>query len=80
MSNPATGNVFKQLRELITDRSTYVGRSLGPNGDGRIRVELVGSGEIMYATGSASLNQYVFVNNGIVTGLAPTLTPVVLDV
>ena len=80
MSNPATGNIWKQLKGLISDESTYVGKSLGSNGDGRIRVELVGSGEIMFATGSAALNQYVFVNNGIVTGTAPTLTPVVLDV
>lgn len=81
MSNTATGNIYKQLRALVNDNITTVGVSQGPNGDGTTNVVLVGSGDEVTVSGTGfSFGTSVFITNGTITGEAPTLSPVVVDV
>jgi hypothetical protein len=79
--NSATGNIFNQLKSLITDTTTTVGVSQGDNLDGTTNVLLVGSGDIIKVSGSGHANGVsVFITNGTITGRAPTITPIVIDV
>ena len=78
--NASTGNVFKQLKSLVSDKTTSVGTSQGANGDGTTDVLLVGGG-VIKVSGEGYLNgTSVFIQNGFITGAAPNLSPVVLDV
>lgn len=77
--NSASGNVWRQLKTLIVDDVTTVGTVSGQNGDGTVNVDLVGGGTVV-ATGSATNGTDVFISNGFIRGVAPSLTEVVLDV
>ena len=66
------GNLLKQFRSLIPDSPLLVGDVLSVAGN--IATIELPDGAIVSARGVATVGQRVFVKDGLIEGLAPSLT------
>lgn len=71
-------NLQKQFLALLPERPLLVGDVLGI-ADGLAVVQLPGGG-ILHARGEATVGQRVFIRDGTIEGLAPTLAYVAAEV
>jgi hypothetical protein len=65
-------NLYREFMDLMPARSLEVG-DVSAVGAGMVTVTLPGGG-VLQARGDATLGQRVFVRDGVVEGLAPSLT------
>lgn len=73
MSNP-----YKQLLDLLPSRDLQIG-DVTAFGDGVATVELLDGG-VISARGSATVGQRVYVRDGAIEGLAPSLSVVTVEI
>lgn len=73
-----TNNVLKRLQKLTAPQPTAVG-TVSSVSSGVAVVTLMGGGTVQ-ARGSATVGQRVFVTDGRIDGVAPTLTYVEVDI
>ena len=71
-------NLFKQLLDLMPDPPLQVGTVASVAGE-IVTITLPGGGTLR-ARGSATVGQRVFVRNGIIEGVAPSLPIELIDV
>ena len=71
-------NIYKQLKDLLITSLTEVGTVQAVYTDG-CRVELQ-TGGYKRVKGEATVGQRVFIKDGIVVSVAPTLSGVTVDV
>lgn len=71
-------NLYQQFRELLPDPQLQVG-TVTEVGSGVVTASLPGGGSIK-ARGEATVGQKVFVRDGVVEAIAPSLTLEVIDV
>ena len=71
-------NLYRELLEIMPAQALQVGvvQSIA---DGTATVELAGGG-IVRARGNATVDQTVYVRDGVIEGTAPTLTVVSIDI
>lgn len=71
-------NLYTQLLGLLPARPLLVGTVTAVAG-GVATIELPDGGT-MQARGTASVGAYVFFRDGVIEGLAPALTPVLIEI
>lgn len=71
-------NIYRAFLDLLPARPLQVGTVLSV-ADGIARVELPGGG-ILQARGAATVDQHVFVRDGVIEGIAPNLPVEVIEV
>jgi hypothetical protein len=71
-------NLFSQFRSLLPQTPLLVGTVVSVT-SGVATVELPGGGRLQ-ARGSATAGQKVFVRDHLIEGIAPNLTPEILEV
>lgn len=71
-------NLFAQFKRILPAQPLLVGEAIS-SGSGAVLVELPG-GDRISARGEATPGDNVFVRNGVVEGIAPALTLVLIDV
>lgn len=73
-------NPLNRLKSLLPGDATLVGQVTGVNSDGTVDVLLVGGGSVV-ATGTGYVaGDAVFVKGSLVTGAAPSLSKVTIEV
>ena len=71
-------NLYEQFRQLLPDPPLQTG-IVTEVGSGVVTVQLPGGG-ILRARGSADVDQRVFVRDGVVQAIAPSLTLEIIDI
>ena len=71
-------NLYEQFRQLLPDPPLQAG-IVTEVGSGVVTVQLPGGG-ILRARGSADVDQRVFVRDGVVQAIAPSLTLEIIDI
>lgn len=71
-------NIFREFLDLLPPRPLQVGTVLAVSGS-QCTVELPGGG-ILQARGSASVGAQVFVRDGLIEGVAPSLTVTPIEI
>ena len=71
-------NIYNRLRGLLPVVRTQVGTVVAVYTDG-VRIELQGGGYVR-VKGQATVGQKIFIKNGQVVSVAPTLTGIEIDV
>ena len=71
-------NLYEQFRQLLPDPPLQTG-IVTEVGSGVVTVQLPGGG-ILRARGSADVGQRVFVCDGVVQAIAPSLTLEIIDI
>lgn len=71
-------NIFREFLDLLPARPLQIGTVLAVSGS-QCTVELPGGG-LLQARGSATVGAQVFVRDGVIEGVAPSLTLVSYDV
>ncbi len=71
-------NLYKQFLDLLPPRSLQVATVLAVS-DGTATVQLPGGG-VFQARGAATVDQKVFVRDGLIEGVAPSLPVVTAEV
>jgi hypothetical protein len=71
-------NVFEKFRQLLPDPPLQVGM-VTEVGSGVVTVELPGGG-VTRARGSAAVGEKVFVRDGVVEAIAPSLTLEIIEI
>ena len=71
-------NVFEKFRNLLPDPPLQVGTVIEV-GPGVITVELPGGG-MTRARGSAAVGEKVFVRDGVIEAIAPSLTLEIIEI
>ena len=72
-------NLWRQFEELLPDSPLLLGTVATHHADGTVTVELLDGGPLR-VTGSGSVGDRVFVRDGRVTGDAPTLPTVEIEI
>lgn len=73
-----TRNVYRQFLELLPPRPLQVATATATNGDAST-VQLPGGG-VLQVRGAATVGAQVFVRDGVIEAVAPSLTVVSIDV
>jgi hypothetical protein len=73
-----TTNLWKRLKQLIPAAPLLVGTVDSVSAYGA--VVILPDGSLVAVRGDATVNQTVFIRDGMIEGLAPTLTPVLIDI
>ncbi len=71
-------NLYEQFRQLLPDPPLQAG-VVTEVGSGVVTVQLPGGG-VLRARGSADVGQRVFVRDGVVQAIAPSLTLEIIDI
>lgn len=71
-------NPFKVLQELIARPAAQIG-TVAAVSTGQVTIDLIGGGTIT-ARGDATVGQNVYVRDGVVDGVAPSLPLITIDV
>ena len=71
-------NLYEQFRQLLPDPPLQAG-VVTEVGSGVVTVQLPGGG-VLRARGSADVDQRVFVRDGVVQAIAPSLTLEIIDI
>ncbi len=71
-------NVFEKFRQLLPDPPLQVG-TVTEVGTGVVTVELPGGG-MTRARGSAAVGEKVFVRDGVIEAIAPSLTLEIIEI
>ena len=71
-------NLYEQFRQLLPDPPLQAG-IVTEVGSGVVTVQLPGGG-VLRARGSADVDQRVFVRDGVVQAIAPSLTLEIIDI
>lgn len=71
-------NAFRQLLSLLPQRPLQVGTVTAIDG-GTCTVQLPGGG-LLQARGEVTMGQSVFVRDGVIEGVAPSLTVVAIEI
>jgi hypothetical protein len=71
-------NVFEKFRQLLPDPPLQVG-TVTEVGSGVVIVELPGGG-LTRARGNAAVGEKVFVRDGVVEAIAPSLTLEIIEI
>lgn len=71
-------NPYRRLLDLLPQKPLLVGEVMAVSG-GKVTVQLPGGGWVT-ARGAATVGQDVFLRDGVIEGVAPSLTPVSYDV
>ena len=71
-------NLYEQFRQLLPDPPLQTG-IVTEVGSGVVTVQLPGGG-VLRARGSADVGQRVFVRDGVVQAIAPSLTLEIIDI
>ena len=71
-------NLYEQFRQLLPDPPLQAG-VVTEVGSGVVTVQLPGGG-VLRARGSAAVGQRVFVRDGVVQAIAPSLTLEIIDI
>ena len=71
-------NVYQQFRQLLSDPPLRVG-TVTDVASGVVRVQLPGGG-LVKARGNAEIGQNVFVRDGVVEAVAPSLAVEIIEV
>jgi hypothetical protein len=71
-------NLYEQFRQLLPDTPLQAG-VVTEVGSGVVTVQLPGGG-VLRARGSADVGQRVFVRDGVVEAIAPSLTLEIIDI
>lgn len=71
-------NLYEQFRQLIPDPPLQAGTVIDV-GSGLVTVALPGGG-LIKARGNAAVGQNVFVRDGVVEGIAPSLTLEIIEI
>ena len=71
-------NLYEQFRQLLPDPPMQAG-VVTEVGSGVVTVQLPGGG-VLRARGSADVGQRVFVRDGVVQAIAPSLTLEIIDI
>lgn len=71
-------NVYEQFRQLLPDPPLQAG-TVSEVGSGVVTVQLPGGG-LVRARGSAELGQKVFVRDGMIEAIAPSLTLEIIEI
>jgi hypothetical protein len=72
-------NIWKQFKDLLPTQTTQIGTVITVHTDGTASVQLLGGG-LLRVTGSAAENTRVFVRDGRVTGQAPDLEQIEIEI
>ena len=72
-------NLWQQFKALLPDTPFVVGKVTVRNGDGSLTVTTLDGGQLR-ASGSASVGDRVFVRDGQVTGQAPDLPTIDIEI
>ena len=72
------GNLYQQFRALLPEPPLQVG-TVTEVASGVITMQLPGGG-LVKARGSAELGQHVFVRDGVVEGVAPSLPVELIEI
>lgn len=77
----ALGSFWKQFLDLLPSAPRYVATVVDYPSVGRYNVQLVGGG-VVAVKGAAGFvpSSKVFISGGVIEGLAPPLTEVVIDI
>lgn len=73
-----TTNLWKRLKQLLPDAPLLVGTVSSVSSYGAV-VELP-DGSLVSVRGDATVGQHVFIRDGLIEGLAPSLTAVLIEV
>jgi hypothetical protein len=73
-----TTNLWKRLKQLLPEPPLLVGEVVAVSTYGAT-VELP-DGSLVAVRGEGSVNQMVFIRDGIIEGSAPSLTPVLIEI
>lgn len=73
-----TTNLWKRLKQLLPEAPLLVGEVTGVTSYGAI-VELP-DGSIVSVRGEALVGQQVFIRDGVIEGMAPGLTTVLIEI
>ena len=73
-----TTNLWKRLKQLLPEPPLLVGEVVAVSTNGAT-VELP-DGSLVAVRGEGSVNQMVFIRDGIIEGSAPSLTPVLIEI
>lgn len=73
-----TTNLWKRLKQLLPEAPLLAGVVVSSNAYG-VTVELP-DGSLVAVRGSASVAQRVFIRDGVVEGVAPSLTTVLIEI
>ena len=71
-------NVYEQFRQLLIDSPLQVG-TVSEVGTGVVTVQLPGGGTVK-ARGSANFGARVFVRDGVIEAIAPSLSLEIIDI
>ena len=71
-------NVYEQFKQLLIDSPLQVG-TVSELGTGVVTVELPGGGMVK-ARGSANVGERVFVRDGVIEAIAPSLSLEIIDI
>lgn len=71
-------NLYEQFRQLLPDPPLQAGVVI-EDGSGVVTVQLPGGG-VLRARGSAEVGQRVFLRDGVVEAIAPSLTLEIIDI
>jgi hypothetical protein len=71
-------NLYEQFRQLLPDSPLQAGTVID-EGSGVVTVELPGGGMVK-ARGSAAVGQQVFVRDGVIEAVAPSLPIELIDI
>jgi hypothetical protein len=72
-------NLWRQFEDLLPDSPLLLGTVATHHADGTVTVELLDGG-LLRVTGNGSIGDRVFVRDGRVTGDAPTLPTVEIEI
>ena len=72
------GNLYRQFRALLPEAPLQAGTVVAVD-TGTVTVELPGGG-LLKARGSAEFGQTVFVRDGVIESVAPSLTVVLIEI
>jgi hypothetical protein len=72
-------NLWRQFKALLPDSPLVVGKVAVRNGDGSLTVTTLDGGQLR-VSGSASVGDRVFVRDGQITGQAPDLPTIDIEI
>ena len=72
-------NIWKQFKDLLPTQATLIGIVATLHSDGTASVQLLGGG-LLRVIGSAAENTRVFVRDGRITGQAPDLEQIEIEI
>jgi len=72
-------NLWRQFSELLPDSPLLIGTVVSQHSNDTVTVELLDGG-LLRVSGSSTVGDRVFVRDGQVEGVAPTLPSVVIEI